>query len=54
MLRTIKNIEINDIEPQLDMIYINIDLSLRIYLQRPTKRSIIDTFLSNIDDRKYE
>ena len=54
MLRTAKNVEINDVGPQLDIIYINIDLSLRMYLQRPTKRSIIDTFLSDIDDRKYE
>ena len=54
MLRTVKDVEINDVEPQLDMIYINIDLSLRMYLQRLTKRSIIDTFLSDIDNRKYE
>ena len=54
ILRTVKNIEINDVGSQLDMIYINIDLSLRIYLQRLTERSIINNFLSNIDDRKYE
>ena len=54
MLRTAKNADINDVGPQLDMIYTNIDLSLRMYLQRPTKRSTVDSFLSDIDDRKYE
>ena len=54
MLRIVKDADINDVGPQLDMIYINIDLSLRMYLQRLTERSIINTFLFNIDDRKYE
>ena len=54
ILRTVKNVNINDVGPQLDMIYINIDLSLRMYLQRLTKRSIVDSFLSNIDNRKYK
>ena len=54
MLRTAKNTGINDIDPQLDMIYINIDLSLRMFLQRPIERFIIDLFLSDLDDRKYK
>ena len=54
MLRTAKDAGINDILPQLDMIYTNIDLSLRMFLVRPTEKSTIDTFLSELDDRKYE
>ena len=32
ILRIIKNAEINDINSQLNMIYINIDLDLRMFL----------------------
>lgn len=53
MLRTAKDAEINDIAPQIDMIYTNINLSLRLYMQRPDKSSI-EAFLSELDDRKYE
>ena len=54
MLRTAKNAEINDVGPQLDMIYTNINLSLRMFLQQPTERSTVDSFLSDLDDRKYK
>ena len=54
MLRTAKDAGINDPLPQLDMIYTNIDLNLRMFLQRPTERSSIDSFLTELDDRKYE
>lgn len=54
MLRTAKDAGINDVLPQLDMIYTNIDLNLRIFLVRPTDKSTVDTFLSELDDRKYE
>lgn len=54
MLRTAKDAGINDVGLQLDMIYTNIDLSLRMYLQRLTDKSTIDSFLIELDDRKYE
>lgn len=54
MLRAAKDAGINDTAPQLDMIYTNIDLNLRMYLQRPTDKSSVDSFLTDLDDRKYE
>ena len=54
MLRTAKDAGINEPGPQLDMIYTNIDLTLRMFLQRPTDQSSIDSFLTELDDRKYE
>ena len=54
MLRTAKDAGINNILLQLDIIYTNIDLSLRMFLIRPTERSTIDSFLSELDNRKYE
>lgn len=36
------------------MIYTNIDLSLRMHVQRPTEKSSIESFLTELDDRKYE
>lgn len=54
MLRTAKDAGINDVAPQLDLIYTNIDLGLRMYIQRPTEKSSIETFLTELDDRKYE
>lgn len=54
MLRAAKDTGINNTAPQLDMIYTNIDLNLRMYLQRPTDKSTVDSFLTDLDDRKYE
>ena len=54
MLRTAKDAGIKDVLPQLDMIYTNIDLNLRMFLVRPTDKSTVETFLSELDDRKYE
>lgn len=54
MLRTAKDAEINDTAPQLDIIDTNIDLSLRMHVQRPTEKSSIESFLTELDDRKYE
>ena len=36
------------------MIYINIDLDLRMFLSRFIKRFIINSFFIELDDRKYE
>ena len=54
MLRTAKEAVINNVGPRLDLIYTNINLILRMYLQRPTEHSTIDSCLTELDDRKYE
>ena len=54
ILRTVKDVDINETLPQLDLIYTNINLNLRIFLQRLTENSTIDTFLTDLDDRKFE
>ena len=54
MLRTAKDTGINETLPQLDLIYTNIDLNLRMFLQRPTENSTVDAFLTDLNDRKFE
>lgn len=54
MLRTAKDAGINDTASQLDMIDTNIDLSLRMHVQRPIEKFSIELFLTELDDRKYE
>ena len=54
ILRIIKNVEINKIDSQLNIIYINIDFDLRMFLPRFIKRFIIDSFFIKLNNRKYE
>ena len=54
ILRIIKNVGINEIDSQLNMIYINIDIDLKMFLSRSIERFIIDSFLIKLNDRKYE
>lgn len=54
ILRIIKDIDINDIRSQLNIIYINIDLTLRMYLFRSIEKFIINSFFSEFDNRKYK
>lgn len=46
MLRIVKNIKINNVNSQLNIIYINIDLDLKMFLQRLIERFITDLFLT--------
>ena len=54
MLRTARDTGINNPSPQLDMIYTNINLALQIFLQRPTESTSINSFLTELNNRKYE
>ena len=54
ILQIAKDTKINNIDSQLDIIYININLSLRIYLTRSIKRFTINLFLLNLNNRKYK
>ena len=44
ILRIIKNVNINNVRFQLNMIYINIDFTLRMYLSRSITKFIINFF----------
>ena len=54
IFRIIKDVEINDVDLQLNMIYINIDLDLKMFLPRFIERFIINSFLIELNDRKYK
>lgn len=54
MLRSAKDAGLAEAKVQLDIVYNGIDLELRRDIRRPTDKTTVNEFLTELDDRKHE
>lgn len=54
MLRSAKDAGLAEAKVQLDIVYNSIDLELRRDIRRPTDKTTVNKFLTELDDRKYK